>query len=199
MPKHFKPQDHYFAKAKESGFRARSVYKLNEIQDKYKLIKKGDMVLDLGAAPGSFMQLASHIVGQSGLVVGFDLVDIPPFREKNIVTIIGDIFEHKKIETELTKLGIQEFDVVISDLAPNTSGIKNVDQEKSMELSNQALKLTLSYLKKGGNMLMKVFEGGELQSLKSEVNNNFERAKLFKPQATRSRSKEIYLIGFDRK
>ncbi len=199
MPKHFKPQDHYFEKAKEGGFRARSVYKLKEIQDKYSLIKEGDTVLDLGAAPGSFMQLASHIVGQSGLVIGIDLVDIPPFREKNIVTIKGDIFDNKKIEAELVGLGIHEADVVVSDLSPNTSGIKDIDQEKSIELSSQALKLTLSYLKKGGNILMKVFEGGELNDLISEVENYFERAKLFKPQATRPRSKEIYLIGFNKK
>jgi len=194
MPKHYQPQDKYFKKAKEEGYRARSAYKLEEVQRRFHILKHGDHVLDLGAAPGSFMQFISKLVGQKGVVIGIDLKPITPFKQINTKSYQGDIFDdliYKKIENET---GISEFDVITSDLAPSTTGIKSLDAGRSFQLNEQVLKVAKKYLKKGGNVILKAFPGADHSELIRLAKEHFRQFKIFKPEAVRKSSREVYII-----
>ena len=199
MPKHFQVQDHFTIKAKERGFRARSVFKLEEIQDKFHILSKEDTILDLGAAPGSWLQYIAQTVGTRGLAIGIDIREIEPFREKNIVTFVGDILDEDAVAKNLATINIEKCDVVLSDLAPDTSGIPGQDQERSLELALEAARAGLPFLKKGGNLVLKIFEGEELMNFRRALEERFSRVKAFRPKASRSRSKEIYLVCLDKK
>lgn len=193
MPK-FDPQDKFFKKAKEEGYRARSAFKLGEIQDRFKIMKKGDNVLDLGSAPGSFLQYISKVIGEKGIVVGVDLQNIEPFKEDNIHSFIGDIFEdsvYKKIEE---KLQVSEFDVITSDLAPKTSGISFMDGGASLDLSLKVLDVAKTYLKKGGNCIIKILPGFNEGDLILVANKMFKQVKKLRPEAIRKSSGESYVV-----
>lgn len=192
--KKYNPQDKFFKKAKEQGYRARSAFKLEAIQKRFRLIKTGDKVLDLGAAPGSFLQLIEKIIGPKGLVVGIDLKPIEDMKKPNVKTIVGDILD----ENVYQKLSIDQFDVITSDLAPSTSGIKSVDAGRSFQLNEQVLKVAEKHLKSGGNVLMKAFPGAEHQQLLKKAKSMFKNIKIFKPEAVRKSSKEEYVIGIGR-
>lgn len=194
----FNPRDHYFKKAKKENFAARSVYKLEEIDKKYKIFKHGDVVLDLGASPGSWSQYVSQKVGAKGKVLG---VDLKPVEVK--------IPHAVHIQADLRDLNLQEifiqhgfqppFDVVISDMAPATTGIRITDQARSMELCELALDIAIRYVKKNGHFICKLFHSDEFQNLKKQILQNFETFYAVKPEATRSISKEIFLVGLKRK
>lgn len=196
-PHAYTVQDHFFQKAKQEGYRARSVYKLLELQEKFHILKKGDRVLDLGAAPGSFMQGAGKIVGNEGQVIGLDLQKIKPFPEKNKHTFVCDIFDQEKVKKNLETRNLAKADVILSDMAPNTSGMSDVDQYKSVELNLEALKVADRFLKKGGNLVLKVFVGEDFPELVREVKRRFKIFKNFKPKASRDRSFETYVVGMD--
>lgn len=150
-------QDKWFFEAKKLGYRARSAFKLLEIQERFDLIKPGMKVLDIASAPGSFLQVISKIIGPEGLVAGVDLQAIAPFGQQNIRVLQGNIFDKEKIEAFCEKIGIEQFDVVTSDIAPNTTGLTGVDQYRSIELNIAILEFTHDWLKTGGNLLLKVF------------------------------------------
>ncbi|MFH1980427.1 MAG: RlmE family RNA methyltransferase [Pseudomonadota bacterium] len=188
--------DHYTRQAKKDHFPARSVYKLQELQQKFKLLKKGDRVLDLGCAPGSWTKYAAGIVGSGGRVVGVDLtavaIDLPP----QAVTMVGDAFDLPPAVLD-TAGGV--FTVVLSDMAPSTTGIKNVDATRSEALCESALETARQHLAPGGVFVCKIFQGADFNSVIQAVRQLFDKQKTFKPQSTRKASKEIFIIGLGKK
>jgi len=185
--------------AKEKGYRARSAFKLLEIQKKFKILKPGQTVVDLGAAPGSFLQVISDIIGPNGKAIGVDLQAMDPMDLPNVILIQGDIYQADALLDFFAKNGFNEVDVVTSDLAPKTSGIKDLDQGRSMDLTTQAAELALRLLKPGGHFIGKVFENEDLPVLMKSLKRKFNKVQLFKPKATRERSFETYLIALGRK
>ncbi len=185
--------DHYTRKAKAEGFAARSVYKLQEAQKKYGLLKPGDIVLDLGCAPGAWSQYALKVVGPSGKVVGVDLSAVN-LSAPNFVFREEDVFE-LEVE-ELRVLSPKAcYDVVLSDLAPKTIGERSADHFRSLHLARRAWELAQALLCSGGNFMVKVFEGEKFPDFKKQVQKYFQKTKLFRPKSTRSASREIFFIG----
>ncbi|MEX0799083.1 MAG: RlmE family RNA methyltransferase [Bacteriovoracaceae bacterium] len=190
----FKVKDHYFKKAKKESFIARSVYKLEEIDQKYQLLKKDDQVLDLGYHPGSWIQYTSKITGPGGKVVGIDIREVNEQMAKisNVSVFKKDINDRPSLED----LGVEKkFDIVISDMAPNTTGIKSVDQARSLNLVEMVFLSLDSYLKEGGNFVIKVFDSNEAQVFLKEQKKRFKEFNYLKPKSTRSVSKEFFVIG----
>jgi len=194
----YNPQDHYFKKAKAEDFVARSVYKLQEIHSKYKIFKKGDYVLDLGAAPGSWSQYAASIVDKTGLVIGIDItpisMDIP-----NAEFIKGDIYD-LDLEIYFEKLDLEKpFAAVISDMAPKTTGIKITDQARSFDLCAQALIIAKKFLGPKGNFVCKLFESEQSIEFRNRMRNTFEKVHILRPASTRKQSTEVFFIGLSLK
>ena len=193
----FKVQDHYFRKAKKQHFLARAVYKLEEIQKKYKILRAADRVLDLGAAPGSWIQLAGGVVGQSGLIVGIDLKPIEHAFPNRVVTLQGDIFDREFVEAALRDH--LPFDVVLSDMAPATSGIKVADSARSALLFERAFEIAAYVLRPGGTFLAKIFHGSEFHQLLAQLKKQFGQTRVIRPEATRKQSREIYILAMNLK
>lgn len=190
----FKVKDHYFNKAKKENYLARSVYKLEEVNDKYHILQKKDSVLDLGYHPGSWIQYASQLVGPQGKVVGIDIKEVNQKLESlnNVTVFHRDINDVKSLD----ELGVSEaFDVVISDMAPNTTGIKSVDQARSMQLVEMVFYHLPMLLKPRGNFCIKIFDSHEAQMFIKEQKKIFQTVNLLKPKSTRSVSKEFFMIG----
>ena len=188
-------RDLYYRLAKKHGFRSRAAYKLKQMQKKYRIISRGDVVVDLGAAPGGWMQVAREAVGEKGFVLGVDLREIRPLGYENTATIKADVTEPdtpKKILDAIPR----KADVVLSDLAPNVSGIWELDHARQIELAEKALKIAEEVLKPEGNMLIKVFQGEMMEDFIRKLKRRFRHVKLVKPKASRSRSAEIYVLGF---
>lgn len=182
-------KDFYTRKSRQEGLRARSAYKLEEINKKYKLIRSGNNVLDLGCWPGGWLLITKRIVGDRGYVLGIDEKEI---REvKGVDFIEGDVFNDEVLD----KIKEKKFDVVISDLAPNTSGILELDNERSYDLSLRALEIAKQVLNKNGNFLCKIFMGKSFSDFLSEMRKSFEFVKPAKPDASKKVSKEMYIIG----
>lgn len=194
MPKPFIPRDKFAKKARREGYLARSAYKLEEIIGKFKVIKPRDKVLDLGAAPGSWLQVIHNMIGPAGLAIGVDISPID-FKAPGVVAITGDIL---KPDCLAQAAAYGPFDAVLSDLAPKTSGIKDRDQALSQELSEQAAKIAVATLKKHGNLVVKVFQNPETFAFSQYLKTVFRRVRTYKPQASRDRSFETYLIGLDK-
>lgn len=190
----FKVKDHYYNKAKKDNFLARSVYKLEEIDDKFSVFKPSDSVLDLGYHPGSWIQYTSKKIGKSGNVVGIDIKEVNRqiFLIENVEVFQKDINDIESLED----LGAPEpFDVVVSDMAPNTTGIKSVDQARSLQLVEMVFFHLPKFLKNKGNFVIKVFDGHEAQLYLKEQKKSFEKFHFLKPKSTRSVSKEFFVIG----
>lgn len=185
--------DEYVQRARREGYRSRAVYKLLEIQEKYQILKPGTTVVDLGAAPGGWMQVAEQLVGARGFVVGVDLLDIEPLP--NCTFIQGDFTEDSVLDQLLDSLDGRVVDLVISDLAPNLSGMKDIDQPRSMYLVELAVHFAGEVLKPGGSFLAKCFEGEGVDQIRSEIRNGFNQLNNVKPKASRGKSREIYLLG----
>lgn len=188
------PHDKFAKRAKKEGYRARAAYKLLDLQRKFELLKCGDMVLDLGAAPGSWAQVASSLVGGKSLVVAVDMVPIKPFGLPFVRVFQKDILDGDFVEF-LAKQGCKKFDVVLSDVAPNTTGVKERDQALSHELCLRVLEIATQLLKKGGVLVIKVFEGPDTPALIKEVERYFSSVKLVKPEASTKGSKERYIVA----
>jgi 23S rRNA (uridine2552-2'-O)-methyltransferase len=188
--------DHYTRRAQQEKWLARSVYKLQEIDKRFRVIRKGDHVLDLGCNPGSWSQYASQQVGPTGEVVGVDLTPPDQFSAPNFRFIQADAFS---VDTEWWFAQVGPRDVVLSDMAPQTTGSKWTDASRSMSLARQAAEIALALLKKKGNFVCKVFEGEEIRAFKSEVAEGFINIRLFRPPAVRKRSKEVYLVALKRR
>lgn len=194
----YNPRDRYFKKAKEEGFAARSVFKLDEIDKKYKIFRSGQTVLDLGASPGSWSQFSSQKVGSSGRVLGVDLSPVT-VKLNNAVFIQADLRD-LNLE-EIFKLhGFQPpFDLVLSDMAPKTTGIRMTDQARSMELCELALDVARRFLKKDGHFVCKLFHSDDFGKLRDEIKKSFSKCEAIKPDSTRKISKEIFLVGISKK
>jgi 23S rRNA (uridine2552-2'-O)-methyltransferase len=198
QPMGYNPKDTYFHKAKKEGFVARSVYKLQELDQKFKILKSGQTILDLGAAPGSWSQYTSQKIGPSGRILGVDLSPVS-------VNLSNAVF----IEADLRDLNLEEifvqhgftppFDVVMSDMAPKTTGIKSVDQVRSLELCELSLEMAKKFLKPNGVFVCKFFQSGEFGQLRNAIKREFERVEAMKPDSTRTISKEIFLVGLKKK
>jgi 23S rRNA (uridine2552-2'-O)-methyltransferase len=200
MTQQFEVQDPYFAKAKKLGYRARSAFKLLEIQEKYNILKPGMNVLDVAAAPGSFLQVIAKAIGEKWKAVGIDIQKIDPnFGYGNIYLLQESVFEFEKIRTYLDTLGIGKFDVITSDIAPSTTGMTWVDQYRSIELNLAIVEVAEVFLKKWGNLILKVFVGEDVEDLIGPVKLKYQKLARFKPRACRERSFEEYFICIGKK
>jgi 23S rRNA (uridine2552-2'-O)-methyltransferase len=190
----FKVKDHYFLKAKKENFLARSVYKLEEIDERFKVLNKGDQIIDLGYHPGSWIQYTSEKIGSNGLVVGADIKEINTklLNLKNVRLFEKDVFTITKME----ELGVSSlFDVVLSDMAPNTTGIRKVDQDRSLNLVEMVFSLLPTFLKPDGHLVIKVFESQDAQTFLKDQKSQFKELHYLRPKSVRSVSKEYFVIG----
>ena len=189
-------QDHYTRRAKKENYAARSVYKLAEIQKKHRLIKKRDRVLDLGCAPGSWLRFAAEQTGDKGKVVGVDLKPVTLRLPDHVQVVTGDINELFEDGHEALKSG---FSVVLSDMAPATTGNKHADSARSFVLCETALAVAQKVLRPGGHFVCKIFQGEDFQAFCDNVKSRFDKLLRLKPQSSRKGSKEIFVIGFGKK
>lgn len=183
--------DRYFRQAKREGYLARSAYKLLEIQERHRVLREGQTVLDLGCAPGSWLQVASELVGPQGRVLGIDLQRVTHPMPPQVRTLEGDAFTHDP--SALIQLAGQRFDAILSDMAPKTSG--NGDDLVSAQLCRQVLDGVPKLGKPGSALVMKIFEGAEYQSVLDETRRMYTTVKGLRPKATRDVSREIFIIG----
>ncbi len=194
-------RDDYYKKAKEEGYRARSVYKLMELQEHFWIISSWMNVCDIWAAPWSFIQYIKRIIKDSGQIVWIDLKKIDKYSQSNINTIVCSIFDFEKLVPEVEKyiwFG-NKFDLITSDIAPNTTWRKDVDQFASVELNIEIVKFSEIFLKKWWNLLLKVFKWEDFPDLLNIINENFERFTEYKPKACRDRSFEEYIICYGKR
>ncbi len=185
--------DEYVRRAQEEGYRSRAVYKLLEIQEKDRLLRPGVTVVDLGAAPGGWSQLAARLVGPQGAVIALDVLPVEPLA--GVEFIQGDFRETAVLERLLNVLNNRPVDLVISDMAPNTTGIKGVDQPRGMYLAELALDFTRQCLRPGGDFLVKVFQGEGVDPFLRELRTAFAAVLPRKPKASRARSAERYWLA----
>jgi 23S rRNA (uridine2552-2'-O)-methyltransferase len=185
-------QDAYVLKAREQGYRSRAVFKLEEIQQKDRILKTGQFVLDLGAAPGGWSEYAIQAVGDQGRVIALDLLPIEPIA--GVEFLQGDFTEQQTLDDLQAIIGDQKFDLVLSDMAPNLSGMHSVDQPRSIYLAELAFEMARDFLKSGGVFVVKLFQGEGFEDLVSTFRLTFKSVKFRKPGASRSRSSEIYAV-----
>ena len=185
-------RDQYRKLAREQGYKSRAAYKLLEAVRKYRLIRNGDVVLDFGAAPGGWLQVASHAVGETGLVVGVDLEPVD-LNEENIVSIQSDV-RSPGLPLKLEKALPRQADVVLSDLAPQVTGTWDLDHFRQVEVTLAAAELTRGFLRKGGNAMFKVFDGERLGEVRTLLSKQFEKVMITKPKASRQESAELYFV-----
>jgi 23S rRNA (uridine2552-2'-O)-methyltransferase len=190
----YNPRDSYYKKAKQEGYRSRAAYKLLELQQRYRLLKPGDAVVDLGAAPGGWLQIVAKIVGQNGKIIGVDLQTIEPFRERNIILLQGDMARNE-IQEQIKALLNGPADCVLSDLAPKLSGIRDADMARCLELNQAALQVAVNLLRPGGALLVKSFISNDLHSFTAQLKHHFSAVQRTKPEATRQGSSEFYLYA----
>jgi 23S rRNA (uridine2552-2'-O)-methyltransferase len=194
MSEHF--DDHYVKMAQQKGFRSRSAFKLLELQEKYLLIKPGMVVVDLGAAPGGWCQVARPLVGKSGQLIALDILEMEPLE--GVEFIHGDFTEDESLQTLEGVLRDRKVDLVLSDMAPNMSGMSTIDQAKAMYLAELALEFVRSHLKPGGDYVVKLFQGTDFDGYVREVRSLFNKVQVRKPKASRPRSREVYLLARER-
>ena len=191
LQEHF--DDRYVKMSQKDGYRSRASYKLLEIQGKDQLILPGMKVIDLGAAPGGWSQVAAELVGDNGRVVASDI--LPMNSMAGVDFVQGDFTEESVLEEILGVIGDDRFDLVISDMAPNMSGMSAVDQPQAMYLVELALDMAKQVLRPGGNFLAKVFQGEGFDAYMQDLRSSFSKVMTRKPEASRARSREVYLLG----
>lgn len=194
MARPYHPRDAYYRRAKEQGLRARSAFKIEEILRRRKLLGRGQAVLDLGAAPGGFLQILAEAVGQRGAAVGVDLEPIRGLDKPWVATAVVDVLAPDALE-RIRAFHPGRFDLVTSDMAPKTIGVKITDEARSLELARAALRVAAGTLKLGGALVVKVFMGGDFPAYRREVQERFERVEVARPRATREHSYEVYVVG----
>ncbi|HKB82866.1 MAG TPA: RlmE family RNA methyltransferase [Burkholderiales bacterium] len=185
--------DVYVRRAKQDGYRSRSAYKLLEILDKDKLVRQGMVVVDLGAAPGGWSQVLAPLVGAKGQVIALDILEMVPLR--GVTVIRGDFSDEATLRLLEEQTGNRSIDLVVSDMAPNISGVGLVDQARSAHLAELALEFARDRLKPGGDLLVKVFQGAGLDEFRKQLSMTFGSVSVRKPKASRDRSSEIYLLA----
>lgn len=191
LKEHF--TDPYVKRAQQEGYRSRAAYKLLELQERDKFLKQGMVVIDLGAAPGGWSQLATRLVGRKGKVFALDILPMDPLPEVEFV--LGDFREESVMQDLLQRLEGVQVDVLLSDMAPNMSGVSSVDQARMMYLAELAVELAQKVLRPGGTLLTKIFQGAEFDSFLLNLRKLFKQVLVRKPQASRSRSAEVYLLA----
>lgn len=194
MAKPYDPKDFYYRKAKKEGFRARSAFKIDEILKRHRLLRPGDAVLDLGAAPGGFLQILADAVGEGGVAVGVDLEPIRNLGKRWVKTAVVDLLAPDAL-AKIRALHGGPFRLVASDMAPKTIGVKITDEARSLELVRMALAIAEATLAEGGAFVAKVFMGGDFPALKKELQARFGSVQIVRPQATRESSYEVYVLG----
>lgn len=198
MGKPYRPKDHYFRRAKQLGLRARSAFKIEEIAHRFGLLRPGARVLDLGAAPGGFLQVIADAVGPGGMALGIDIVPVRPIAKAQIKTAVLDVLADDFLD-RLRSLHGGEFDAVISDMAPKTTGIKSTDEARSIALASRALEAALARGRPGSSFVTKVFMGGDFEEFRNRVRHGYEEVKIVRPEATRGGSSEVYVVGLRKK
>jgi 23S rRNA (uridine2552-2'-O)-methyltransferase len=190
----YERKDAFYKKAKQEGYRSRSAYKLLELNQAFHLLKPGDRVIDLGSWPGGWVQVAATLVGNIGQVVGIDLIALDPLPLANVTLLQGDATDPAKQEEILTLLN-GPADVVLSDMAPKLSGIRETDEARVMALCRGALACARRLLRPGGTLLLKVFMGPEYKTFLSELRAAFSTVKTTRPESTRKGSAETYVLA----
>lgn len=190
----YKFGDSYYKKAKQEGYRSRAAYKLIELQERFHIFRPGDYVVDLGAAPGGWLQVAAKFVGPSGKVIGIDLQAIAPLSHKSVILVQGDVTT-REAEERIKEHFSRAADCVISDLSPKLSGIRDADEARSLELNRVALEVTKRLLRPGGSFLIKSFVNQELRAFSAEIERSFRSLERTRPDASRKSSSEIYLFA----
>ncbi|ACV27777.1 23S rRNA (uridine(2552)-2'-O)-methyltransferase RlmE [Kangiella koreensis] len=191
MREHF--DDPYVKKSQKDGYRSRAVYKLEELDQKYKLLGKGVTVVDLGAAPGGWSQYVAYKMGSQGKIFALDILEMDPLPDVDFIQ--GDFREEAVLNQLLDKIGKHKADLVLSDMAPNMSGVDAVDQPRGMYLCELALELAQTVLAKGGNYVVKVFQGEGFDDYIRQCREVFDKVLIRKPDASRGRSREVYVVG----
>lgn len=191
MKEHF--DDPYVKKSQKDGYRSRAVYKLEELDQKYKLLGKGVTVVDLGAAPGGWSQYVAYKMGSQGKIFALDILEMDPLPDVDFIQ--GDFREEAVLNQLLDKIGERKADLVLSDMAPNMSGVDAVDQPRGMYLCELALELAQTVLAKGGNYVVKVFQGEGFDDYIRQCREIFDKVLIRKPDASRGRSREVYVVG----
>lgn len=191
LKEHF--DDPYVKLAQKEGYRSRASYKLLEIQEKDRILRPEMTVVDLGAAPGGWSQVTSRVIGEKGRLVASDILDMDSIAD--VTFIKGDFTEDSVFEQLLDAIGNEGVDLVISDMAPNMSGVKTADQARAMYLCELALDLSLKVLRPGGDFLIKIFQGDGFDAYLKETRDNFEKVVMRKPLSSRDRSREQYLLA----
>ncbi|MEO8445408.1 MAG: 23S rRNA (uridine(2552)-2'-O)-methyltransferase RlmE [Gammaproteobacteria bacterium] len=186
-------RDPFVKQAQAEGWRSRAVFKLAELQEREKLMKPGSVVVDLGAAPGAWSQLAARVVGDKGRVIALDLLPMSPLAGVDILQ--GDFREESVMESVMNSLAGSPVDLVLSDMAPNMSGTRVVDQPRAMHLAELATEFASQVLRPGGNMVVKLFQGEGFQEYVAATRGRFESVRLRKPSASRSGNRETYLVA----
>ena len=187
-------RDYYYKKAKQEKYRSRAAYKLFQAIKKYGFIEHGDVVVDLGAAPGGWIQAARKTVGNKGFVLGVDLKAIEPFTQPYVRTIMCDITDREAV-VQILELLPRKADAVISDAAPNISGIWEVDHARQMDLAQQALEIAKEVLRPSGSFFVKVFQGEMFSDFLQKMKQNFVNVVIVKPHASRAKSAELFILG----
>lgn len=188
-------KDHYYKRAKAEGKASRAAFKIGQIQKKYKIVERGSTVVDLGAAPGGWMQELGKMVGKKGFVLGIDKLPIRFHPEDNMTFYLGDLQGEDAINQLKFRLVTERADTVVCDMAPNTSGVGFADSYKSYELANRAFEICQGVLKEGGNFVVKIFPGKENNELRVDLKKNFRYVTTVVPPATRKTSSEQYFIA----
>ena len=188
-----KKKEHFYKQAKQVGYRARSAFKLQQIQNRFHLIPKDGIVLDLGAAPGGWCQVAKELVGTQGMVIGVDLSSIKPFED--IQFLQGDVTKTETLGQIKDLMNGKKADVILSDMSPDISGNYSVDQARSVWLCESALHVVTQLLQPGGHFICKIFEGEDTKAFIEKVKHQFMVVKTFSPEATRKSSSEVYIIA----
>lgn len=195
LAEHF--DDQYVKMAQQQGLRSRAAFKLIELDDKYKLLRPGMRVVDLGSAPGSWTQVVQRAVGEKGKVVALDILPMDPLPD--VAFIQGDFTEDEPLALLEEELGGKNADLVLSDMAPNMSGVGAVDQPRAMYLAELALSFAEKWLEPGGSFVVKVFHGEGFDDYVRHARTLFEKVQVRKPSASRPRSREVYILGNRRK
>lgn len=191
MKEHF--DDPYVKQSQKDGYRSRAVYKLEELDKKYRLIKPGCTIVDLGAAPGGWSQYAAYKVGNKGKIFALDILPMDALPDVSFIQ--GDFREEQVLNELMGLIGEQKATLVLSDMAPNMSGMDAIDQPKAMYLAELALELARDVLSKGGNYVVKVFQGEGFDEYIRQCRDSFTKVMIRKPDASRARSREVYVVG----
>jgi 23S rRNA (uridine2552-2'-O)-methyltransferase len=194
MSKPYDPKEFYFRQAKKAGYRARSAFKIDEILSRHPVLKKGQAVLDLGAAPGGFLQILAEVVGEKGVAVGVDIEEIRRIGKPWVKTAVVDLLAPDALD-RIRALHPGPYDLVTSDMAPKTIGVKVTDEARSLELCRMALAVAERLLKPGGAFITKVFVGGDFPIFRKELQQRFAKVHIVRPAATREHSYECFLVG----